>query len=300
MCVRNNKSATKESILRERIDDLDTWPFKVYGVLIERFKKEVPEPTLEPSYQSWVKDQDHMIDEYVKRFQDNRRLALSWLFAAVLAVSGNLAINSLFGTVNLFALSSNISLFLFSILIFIVFLLGFLIYVPIDPGFRFPFWTEKALCFPSVPSLENDDELLIPPILRRAGKIDSYAMVIAFAIVRDWLSWLGKPKALVIKEAKETQFQHVPYISFNLGLKSKILVFEPAVPEKILYDLTQFVQQLRNARISIEVMDFEISERVWKERGKEFRDRVMDMNFDSLRAELLDQMKRGWASQKLV
>ena len=84
---------TKENILNNTIDKIDTWPYLPSGLLIKpAHKKDYTDQLVKLQHSHFAEMQ-----RLVERYRDKQKISISWILAAGVGISGNLIVNLFFG-----------------------------------------------------------------------------------------------------------------------------------------------------------------------------------------------------------
>ena len=277
---------TKENILNNTIDKIDTWPYLPSGLLIKpAHKKDYTDQLVKLQHSHFAEMQ-----RLVERYRDKQKISISWILAAGVGISGNFIVNLFFGRPKI----SNTpyeNLFI-AIVIFLFMLCLFFKYQPsVEQTFLlilfykdFPNGIEKY-----VQGCQNplSQMILSNKILRH--HVEDYASLIRLAILRDYLQ--NARKKIVYAKISIGDISHMASIlRVTVSIKGIKPYLDWHSERKIRSDLRYLLQAFSDIQMICSVRDFEIDPSEWQKKGASFLDETSNWEIEDLQKQILSQI----------
>lgn len=287
----NLKDLTWEDFVKSRATDINTWPYLQSGTLQRH--EEYDSSKLTDDILKFQEKEWEDVDRFAELFSEKQKSALGWIFAAFIAIIGNLAVNLGFAT----PVFKGNQLWMFLCLIVVAILTWvYLMYLP-TPSLVFKF-VHPYVGFPKgyerrVPpgSCTNPHSRIILQHNHLNKLATSFGVLVRAAILRDHLSLtLENASYIRISNIREISDQLPVYfvtVSTN-GIKPWL---SPRGREKIRMELRDLVQAFLDTRLDCMVRRFELESTEWNNHGPDFIDGVSDWRFDNMRKEIIDTLQ---------
>jgi len=285
------KDMTWEEFIEAKIfSAVDTWPYRPRGTIKKPQHKDV-DPRESSSKLIEMQNQEYNeLEHFIENFSNKQKSVISWIFAALIGVVGNLIVNLVFSPP---VFSGDMFLILFCIIVFALLVLTYVKFLPkVSMIFKF---------IPSYKSFSSGYEKYIPQAQCKKSSsqiilsynrlqevVTDFGVLVRVAILKDSLLPLLK-KSSYVKISDIRDIGKVAYfieISTN-GWKPWV---DPKARDRIRSELRDFIQGMMNARQICSVFDFELEPKEWGLRGCDFVDAVSDWNFDNMRKDLIDKL----------
>jgi hypothetical protein len=292
MSERQLKDLTWQEFVASDVTHINTWPYLPSGVLKQHEKYDLSKETEQIGK---LYEKEFMeIDKFIELFSEKQKAVMGWIFAALIGVLGNLAVNLSFSAPTIL---NNLQLVFLALVLaaLIVFIILYLRYLPkVSITFNFiPRYDSFPAGYEQYINQNSCTNFYSKMILQHGTLhelVMDFGSLVRIALLKECLNLAKKKTSYVhISSARKIDdFLPATFIEISTNGIKPWLDFHGK--DKIKMELVELVNAMFNARQLCSVRKFELDPNEWRIYGCDFLGWVSDWKFKEARDAIIQSL----------